>query len=296
MKISYEDDSGFSANLFWDRVSFESSSPVSFNAVVAGLYLDHRKNPMQPTIIDGIIGLAYRTVSNANTLTPLDYLIQSHHSELDNVFALCLDSKTGGSMTIGSPTNDPFYKSLKDVQWSPLLKETYYPVNMTALYVGTQRIDVAPDVFVRGDAIVDSGSTDVTLPRTAYDALRTSIFALCNQGTDLIGICHDEQGHKIPSGQGLFAGLCYTLSEKEIAQFPTLYVRLGKDVSLPIEPSMYIRGGASYCDDKSQVGLAIDSGAVGDGTLLGDIFMQGFMTIFDRENKRIGFAPAADHC
>ena len=126
--------------------------------------------------------------------------------------------------------------------------------------------------------------------------MRTSIFALCNQGTDLIGICHDEQGHKIPSGQGLFAGLCYTLSEKEIAQFPTLYVRLGKDVSLPIEPSMYIRGGASYCDDKSQVGLAIDSGAVGDGTLLGDIFMQGFMTIFDRENKRIGFAPAVDHC
>jgi hypothetical protein len=296
MTISYEDNSGFSADLWKDKVSFESTNSAATTAVVAGLYKDHRKNPMQPKMIDGIIGLAYHTVSSANTMTPLDYLVQDHSSSIDDVFALCLDSKSGGKLLIGSPNSDPYYKSMKNIQWANLLKKTYYPVNMTAFYVGKQRVNVAPSVYNRGDAIVDSGSTDITLPREAFDSFRDLMVEQCKKGKGLIGICQDEQGRKIQPGRGLFAGLCYTMSDKDIQSFPTLHVRLSDDISLPIVPSMYIRSGASYCDDLNQVGIAIDSGAVADGTLLGDVFMQGYLTIFDRKHDKIGFAPARDYC
>ena len=39
---------------------------------------------------------------------------------------------------------------------------------------------------------------------------------------------------------------------------------------------------ATVYDDPKQVTLGIDSGAVADGTLLGDIFMESFFTVFDR--------------
>jgi hypothetical protein len=161
MEISYEDDSGFSADLWMDVVAFESSesygekSGITVQAVVGGLYFDHRKNPMQPKSIDGIIGLAYRSVSSANTLTPLDYLVRDDKYEIDDVFSLCLDSKVGGMMIIGSPDSDPQYQSYDDVQWTPLTKETYYPVEMKGMLVGRTKVDVDESVFNNGDAIVD---------------------------------------------------------------------------------------------------------------------------------------------
>ena len=297
MTISYEDDSGFEADLWMDQVAFEAERTIYVDAVVAGLYKDHRRNPMQPTSIDGILGLAYQSESSANTRTPLDYLIASSATKLDDVFALCLDSKDGGVMKIGSPPGDPFYASHHNViQWSPLLNKTFYPVNMTSFYVGPHRLNVEPAVYTRGDAIIDSGSTDITLPRAAFDAFRNLMVAQCHQGNDLVGICHDESGHKIQPGGGMFQSLCYSLTTTQIQAFPILYVHLGDNVSLPISPNIYVRGGASYCDDPKQVTLGIDSGAVADGTLLGDIFMESYFTVFDRTHQRIGFAPADQFC
>jgi hypothetical protein len=176
------------------------------------------------------------------------------------------------------------------------LKKTFYPVNMTSFYVGPHRLNVEPAVYTRGDAIVDSGSTDITLPRAAFDAFRNLMVAQCHQGNDLVGICQDESGHKIPAGGGMFQSLCYSLTTTQIDAFPLLYVHLGDNVSLPISPNIYVRGGVSYCDDPKQVTLGIDSGAVADGTLLGDIFMESFFTVFDRRHQRIGFAPADQFC
>jgi hypothetical protein len=304
MSISYEDDSGFAADLWNDTVTFESygkTHEITVQAVVGGLYKSNPKNPMQPKSIDGILGLAYSTVSSANTLTPLDYLLKQHANELDDVFALCLDSKKGGSFMIGSPDNNPYYESIANLQWTPLLKETYYPVDLQAIYVGDNKVDVAPAVYNRGDAIVDSGSTDITLPRAAYDAFRGSMQHQCEETTTnnrsrLVGVCVDEKGKKLAKGSGMFYGDCFTLSMDDILAFPTLTFQLGGGVRLPLKPNMYIRSGASYCDDLNQVTLAIDSGAVADGTLLGDVFMQSWLTIFDRKHKRVGFAPASTHC
>ena len=47
--------------------------------------------------------------------------------------------------------------------YTPILKETFYVVNMTDVTVNGKSIGIEPAVYNRGDAIVDSGSTSVTL-------------------------------------------------------------------------------------------------------------------------------------
>ena len=178
MSITYEDDSGFAADLWQDTVAFESegSQNTSVTAIVGGLYKSNPKNPMQPKSIDGILGLAYRSESSANNLTPLDYLIAEHANDLDNVFALCLNSMKGGKFMIGSPDGDPYYKNLHGVQWTPLLQQTFYPVDLQAVYVGDRKIEVDPSVYNRGDAIVDSGSTGNNNSRQQQQQLKHTDF------------------------------------------------------------------------------------------------------------------------
>lgn len=150
-----------------------------------------------------------------------------------------------------------------------------------------------------------SGSTDITLPKKAYNAFRDAMFtSQCHRSgssgeanSTLVGVCVDGDGHKIQKGHAsIFTGECYDLSSEQIDQYPELHFRLAGGVELILPPSAYVRGGDMYCDDKNQVTLAIDSGADGGGTILGDVFMQPFMTIFDRVNKRVGFASAEKRC
>ena len=105
-------------------------------------------------------------------------------------------------------------------------------------------------------------------------------------------------GHQV--SYNLFQGYCYALSPADIAAFPTVSITLGDGdnaIKLEMEPSIYLRQGSSFCDDKSQYGLGFDKGPVTDGTILGDTFMEGFTTIFDREAGRVGFVPTnAEDC
>ena len=299
--ISYADNSGYSADIWLDDVTWLSRDGTSLSVTdtpVGGIYLDHRRNPMQPHFVDGIIGLAYRSISNSGAPTPMERLM-AENDDIDDVFALCLNSKLshreiGGKLVVGSPdTGDRFYASSKLIQWTPILEETYYPIEMTALKVDGVALDVKPAVYQRGGAIVDSGSTTVTLPSTAFNKFRAAMLGLCKNNASLVGVCVNEQGAKISSSDSMMSGNCFTLTDADIAAFPELTVVV-KGLELVMKPSIYLR--PSLCDDQSQVTLGLDSGAVTDGTILGDVFMEHFYTVFDRKNHRVGFGEADQFC
>ena len=82
------------------------------------------------------------------------------------------------------------------------------------------------------------------------------------------------------------------VEQKDLGAFPTITTVLagssgsaGSPVRLPLNPSQYMPAvNGSYC-------LGIVSASDSGGTIMGDVLMQGFTSIFDRQNSRVGFAP-----
>lgn len=82
-------------------------------------------------------------------------------------------------------------------------------------------VGVASSVYNDGECIVDSGTTDLVLPHSAYVAFYNALQAMCSQGTrQLTGICGYSQ-----SG-GLFGGYEFPMTQAEVNAFPTITVVL----------------------------------------------------------------------
>ena len=301
-QISYADDSGYQAQLYHDRVSFSfAANDTSVLGIVGGMYSQRspKRNPMQPEKVDGIIGLAFPSVSTPGSPTIIDNLALG--SKIDDVFSLCLNRDKGGALYLGSPKNNDLYSN--GMQWTPLKKKTYYVVNLVDILLNNESIGVKPAVYNRGDCIIDSGTSGFTLPRPAFDAFRNSLLKFCdNTTTSLVGVCTDQSGRKIERGRGMFEGNCYELTGDDIAKFPTLYVKFEGTSRLAIEPDMYLRSGRVFCPESGKGGtkkytLGLDSGSVSGGTLMGDVFMSSYLIVFDRRGQgRIGFANAKNNC
>jgi hypothetical protein len=262
------------------------------NGYVGAIYKDHLRNPTQPRVLDGIIGVAYPSVSSSGAKTIIDNLYENGIIKT-NAFSICMKKDVGGVLYLGS---NNAVDSGVSIMWTPIVKDTYYVVKLLDFRVNNQSIGVDPSVYNRGDAIVDSGSTSLTLPRTAFDAFRDTMLNSCsNNETQLIGVCVDSEGRKIEPGRGIFEGLCYEMGEADVLKYPMLTVQLENNVDLVLKPNMYMRNGGVFCDDGLYT-IGIDSGSVTGGTLLGDTFMSSFLTIFDRQNKNIGFVDRELAC
>ena len=168
--ISYADNSGYSAEIYTDAIQLEGSSKSTkvLNGYVGAIYEDHLHDPTEPQNLDGIIGVAYPSVSATGaTLTIIDNLYKNGIIK-SNVFSICMNKTKGGILYLGSgdtlkqistgDTNDEY----SSIQWTPLVKETYYVVELIDVRINNKSIGVDPSVYNRGDAIIDSGSTSVS--------------------------------------------------------------------------------------------------------------------------------------
>eukprot|EP00466_Bigelowiella_natans_P011969 jgi/Bigna1/143557/aug1.79_g18265 len=288
MSVSYADGSGFKGVLYQDTVAFGS---IKSPALVGAIYHQASKH-FQPYTIDGIIGFAYSSQSSSGGPTAFESMVAA--GVVDNIFAMCLHGK-GGQMYFGSEVMKTA-ENLGEIKWVKQTSEGFYPVRMLDLKVGGESIGVPPEIFNRGEAIVDSGSTAITLPRTAFDGLRDFFYKKCKNGAKLKGIC--SQTHNAPLSKTLFnAEMCVAMSEDEIAAYPAFQFEFTDGVVLELRPEHYLMTGSLLCDKEGYYSLGISSGNVADGSILGDNFMQPFLTIFDRANQRVGFvAISPDQC
>lgn len=290
-RVSYDDKSGFSAAVWTD--DFQINSMPSTRSVVGAMYEASFPNPKS---IDGIIGLADKGLSDSGATTPIDDLVAA--GAMDNIFGLCLEEQ-GGSMYLGSSADELIAKvSTGGVQWTPrVINGTpgLYVVNTLDITVAGISIGVSPEVYNAGGAIVDSGTSQVALPRTAFNALRTHFAGLCrNASLCLKGVC-DCQKHtplKVPIFN---SERCVDMEPADVLAYPLIEVHFGGDVVIPFPPTRYLSTGATFCPVEGQFTISIGpEGPDGSGTIFGDTFMRGFTVLHDRRTpERIGFAPVA---
>jgi len=181
------------------------------------------------------------------------------------------------------------------IGWTPRKADVgFYGVTVNDIKVNGVSIGVSPSIYNKGDAIVDSGTSDVCLPHSAFEALKEAFVSICTNGTACLkGIC-DCKTHKVLE-KPIFEERCVQMTLKEREAYPMIEVEFEGGLVVPHPPSSYLRNDTIFCDEDYWT-IAIESeGRDGSGTIFGDTFMQGFNVIHDRRHpQRIGFAKVAN--
>lgn len=293
--VDIEYTEGFwSGRLVSDMVSipsanFSYASRVSFVEIE-----DSKKFFINNSGWQGILGMAYDDIIRPQNSDFKSFAsIVLGNSEMDDIFSLklCmadvhhLQSEVSGNFTLGG-----YDRSLKEVYWTPIVKEWYYDVRILGLEVGNSPISVACSEFNNDKSIVDSGTTNLRIPTTIFNQLVTKVI--------------DYVHMKAPSlviSDNFWKGvndLCWKKSEEPYFIFPNITIYLPSEefnhtISLYMYPEHYILyRGVSEQNSEEMACYKFGISSSDTGTVLGAVFMEQYNVIFDRANKRIGFATS----
>jgi len=274
--IKYLDQSGFSASLYSDTVAIDD---FSITQLIGGITDEHSGYyPFEPFAVDGIMGIAYTPISRVDAPTIIDNLVSQ--TGMKDLFSVCMTLE-GGSLSLGEI---PSFVESGAIQYTPIVEEHYYTVYITDILVNTQSLGISQFYYNTGGAVVDSGTTDLLLPEEAYHALTKQVTDRCAV-EEFVGTCDAVYG------QTLFDGYCFRMTEEELEAYPIISIIFNGGVVIDISPTDWIVTG--YCDDPALYAIAIDPVPHSYGTVLGDTIMRNRVTVFDREKRRIGFAPVS---
>lgn len=206
---------------------------------------------------DGLLGLG----GSGDTNWP-DALARSG---VPDVFAIH-KCDTDGTLWIGG------YAGAQAASYVPA--SSRYEVALHAVGLGSARFELPADTT----AVVDSGTAGLVVPPATYNAIvaeldRDPVFS-----------------RMVGSADAWFAQAgCTLFPEAQIDKLPPLTLELdGVSITLPASQSYAM----PWPPDEVCPVLA----AREDWVAIGDLPMRSNVVIFDRENKRIGFAPSATAC
>jgi hypothetical protein len=172
------------------------------------------------------------------------------------------------------------------VQFTPLTRDAfsqyYYSVNLVSVSVSGSTVPIATSQYA--DTVVDTGTSIFLMGADAYSALTAAIAS-------------DPQFQSIFGGVSFFSSSgCTTVSQTKAAldaSLPALTLTFGSSpaitvTALPTESYLFPYGQDQWCP-------ALDGLAQSDqfplASILGAPMLRSSITIFDRANQRIGFAP-----
>jgi len=231
----------------------------------------------------GILGLASDFNACNPTCVPTlmdDLLAQNQISQ--NILGMCLTGMNGGIMDMGFVDESRFSGQ---ITWIPQSINRWYNFHILDIQVGGHSLGLPSFVYwTTNDVIgsfVDSGTSVILMGPAIWETL-TNVFQ--EYYCSLPGVCGNTN---------LFDGNCVNSSSIEpfISQFPSVDFitkdQSGATVSLGVSPEAYLlQVGDLYCLGMGQ--------AVSLGVILGDVFLQQYYTVYDRENTRLGFAPVVN--
>ncbi|KAF6332545.1 beta-secretase 1 [Rhinolophus ferrumequinum] len=193
-------------------------------------------------------------------------------------------ASVGGSMIIGGIDPSLYTGSL---WYTPIRREWYYEVIIVRVEINGQDLKMDCKEYNYDKSIVDSGTTNLRLPKKVFEAAVKSIKAASST-------------EKFPDGFWLGEQLvCWQAGTTPWNIFPVISLYLMGEVTnqsfrITILPQQYLRpveDVATSQDDCYKFAISQSS----TGTVMGAVIMEGFYVVFDRARKRIGFAVSACH-
>ncbi|TNN34593.1 Beta-secretase 1 [Liparis tanakae] len=222
---------------------------------------------------EGILGLAYADIARPDEkLEPFfDSLVRQ--TSVPNLFSLQLcgagftqnyslgSATVGGSMIIGG-LDPSLYAG--ELWYTPIRREWYYEVIIVRIEVNGQDLNMDCKEYNYDKSIVDSGTTNLRLPRKVFQAAVKAIEAASST-------------EQFPSGFWLGEQLvCWQAGTTPWHIFPVI--------------SLYLM--SENHNQSFRISILPQSST---GTVMGAVIMEGFYVVFDREKKRIGFAVSTCH-
>eukprot|EP00611_Tribonema_gayanum_P021301 TRINITY_DN4060_c0_g1_i1.p1 TRINITY_DN4060_c0_g1~~TRINITY_DN4060_c0_g1_i1.p1 ORF type:complete len:393 (-),score=121.22 TRINITY_DN4060_c0_g1_i1:387-1565(-) len=207
---------------------------------------------------DGILGMGFDSISVANTPTPFQQLMAQGRLN-SGMFAFYLGGADGkdGELVLGG-TDPKHYTG--DIVWVDLVSETYWTVGLDGVTLDGATYH-ASDTAKAKAAIIDSGTSLLAGPTAEVAAMAQQVGAI------KLPINNE---YVIPCGMPL----------------PTLTFTIdGKDY--PLNGDEYVINAGNGICLLAIMGIDVPAGPM---WILGDTFMRKYYSVFDMENKRMGFA------
>ncbi|XP_024430247.1 pregnancy-associated glycoprotein-like [Desmodus rotundus] len=206
---------------------------------------------------DGILGLSYPNMALPGT-TPVFDNLWTQGVISQKVFAFYLSSKEKkGSVVMFGGVNSSYYEG--ELKWVPVSKQGFWQITVDSISMDGRVIACEGGC----EAIVDTGTSLLTGPNyDIFDILKTINAQMTSTGE-------------------------YVVNCDAINTLPDIIFTIN-GFRYPVPARAYIRKGlfdtcySNFDDTLSHSTLWI----------LGDVFLRLYFTVFDRENDRIGLAPA----
>ena len=314
----YGDNTGWNGVVIRDTLKLGGLSAP--NVAFGGIYAEFGVFESPPQIVQGIMGVAFKGITGFNENTAFTDLVQANSATAEDVFTLCLGDTEGKLFIGTAPqdTYSPDQGGMRyfpiipseipdpqDLQ-KTILENAYYRVGVVDVVLGTTSIapayfnlppgqqagddDDAPRPAPGDDgwmvpelnqtAIVDSGTTLLTLPPRVFDTL---VFQLAQ----VTGRPQCAGGGNI--GEGLVCIEGATADE-----IPALY--MGYEADPATHAVTYFPVFNWFVEGKctnNRAAMCLAMSPTPGNVIMGDIFMHAYTIEFDRVRNRVGLAPQA---
>jgi hypothetical protein len=272
----------WTGEIFQDTVALgsEPSVPVKFVAI------DSQQGFFEPIKCDsksgsfqGILGLGPATSALPGTNAFFDDFVSAQHVPDVFAFQLC---DTGGTLwlggyddtfALGAPVYVPFSTTF--------VSSFYYAVTLSSITILGTNIPVATAGAT--DSLVDTGTSAWILPSAAFSSL-TQAIASSPMFATIFGASADASWFASPNN-------CMPLTQTKAeldAALPPVKLLFGSETVDALPTESYL---VSYQGEWCPALDSIDLADMGIASIMGSPILRSNLVVFDREKKRIGFAP-----
>lgn len=290
---TYGDGSGWSGPVVSDIVSISPSTAsvrIDFAEITKanGFFrtYDCTGATVSTSPNQGIIGLGPADLVTPNTQDFITQLLAATGNGLADAFATQLCPAGSGHMWLGG--YDSNYASGAP-QYATLNGSEYWEVDVTGVKMGSTTLTSF------GTSILDTGTTINLLPAAVITSIENQL-----KSSSAFTTVFGSSGYSdmFGSGQNCDPALNNLTITQVNAMLPSLTVTMsGPSGSITLDvPAtgsylsvMSSGSGNVYCDGMESSASA----GLGDMSLLGDVFLSSFITVWDIANNRVGFAPEA---